>query len=126
MTSPNADTPTPNNWVGFGALLNDAAFNYAQFITTAAHALQNGVDPNQVVAYVRGEVDAPVRREVEQMLARSPWALNRVVALTKSRRRPGSLGDRLLSTYGELDPYAWGIQRTDDPEADLARLLDQV
>ncbi len=119
MNSPAAPKPgTPP----FGAIIEQARCTHAEQQRTAFHALQLGVNPDEILSYARGHVVDGF----ETVLARSPWAMARVVALTKSRRRPESLGSKLLASTGHTDPYVWGIRDTGDRDHDLAALLDQV
>jgi len=121
MTSPAANPPRPG---AFHTLVEDALLESAAIRNTASHALRNGVNPKEIVDYVNGQVSAIERSAIHEMLAREPWAMGRVVALVKARRNPASLGARIL--VGALIPAAYGIPTTEDPEADLAELLDQV
>ena len=125
MTSPatNEQPPRPGTLV-FHTLLEDAFKQLATVEKTAGHALRNGVSPKEIVDYVNGQVTDYERSATQEMLAREPWAMGRVVALVKARRNPASLGARIL--VGALIPAAYGIPTTEDPEADLAELLDQV
>lgn len=125
MTSPAAPNPTPGT-VGFHKLIEAATLELGDFRKTSGHALGIGVLPDQIIDYVRGQLDNGQQREVERLLARSPWALGRVTALVKARRDPGSLGARILATIGEVDPSVWRIPSSGDPDTDLARLLDQI
>ncbi len=90
--------------------------------STAYHALQMGVIPDEILSYVRG--NSP--DGFESVLGHSAWAMDRVVALTKAQRRPNSLGAKILDSVGHTDPYVWGIKDTGDVDRDLAALLDQV
>jgi hypothetical protein len=106
----------------FPALFREALVDLADYRLTAIHALQIGVDPDEIIDYARGL--RPLG--FENLLVQSPWAMGRVTALVKAARRPASLGNKLLSSRGRTDPYAWGIKETGDRDLDLATLLDQV
>lgn len=121
MTSPAANPPRPGNFVRF---LDEHLREAEVAKTTAAHALRIGVIPEEIIDYVRGQVAD--RRSTESMLARSPWAMSRVVALVKSRRNPHSLGARILASKGAIQPLAWGIRGVGDHDQDVAELLDRV
>jgi hypothetical protein len=90
--------------------------------STAYHALQMGVIPDEILSYARGNNPDGF----ESVLAHSAWAMDRVVALTKAQRRPESLGAKLLASVGHTDPYVWGIKDTGDRDFDLAALLNRV
>jgi hypothetical protein len=81
-----------------------------------------GVIPDEILSYARGNNP----EGFSTILGRSPWAVAKVVALTKAQRRPNSLGAKLLASVGRTDPYDWGIKDTGDRDRDLAALLDQV
>ena len=88
---------------------------------SAADALDNGVCPFRLLEYARGRVTD----DALQMVASSPWATARVVALVKSARNPLSIGSQILRAT-DTDPYAWGIENTGDEVMDLARLLEKL
>jgi hypothetical protein len=125
MLSPAAQPPQQGT-AQFHTLLEESAREGIALRNTAGHALLVGVNPEEILDYVRGQVSPANRVDVDQMLARSPWALGRVVALVKAKRDPASLGARILASHGQVDPRAWGIVGSGDHEADLAMLLDQV
>ena len=107
----------------FKALYTDAAVGNVALKKTAAHALTIGIRPNDLIRFVRGDLEGIARTEVQVSLDRSPWALGRVVALVKARRDASSLGSRVL-TSDSFDPYAWGILNTGDIDTDGCTLLD--
>ena len=119
MNSPAAPKPgTPR----FDSIIAQSGHILSAQRRTAYHALQSGVNPDEILTYARG-----LRPEsFETVFARCPWAMARVVALVKAKRRPASLGARLLAGVGRTDPYAWGIRDTGDRDRDLASLLNQV
>jgi len=119
MTSPAA-APQPRG--SFQIAIEEALSETRSIRTTAGHALKTGVIPDEIIDYVRGRPSA----DIEHMLARSPWAMGRVVVLVKAKRDPASLGARILASHGQVQPPHWGIQGSGDPDADLAYLLDQV
>jgi uncharacterized protein YciW len=124
MSSPA--TPPRSGAAAFTTLLDETVLMHARVKGTASHALAIALYPDQIIDYVRGVLTPSARANVMASLAHSAWGMSRVVALVKSRRDPASLGARLLVGEGSVDPYAWGIQDTGDPETDLATLLDKV
>jgi len=125
MNSPAA--PKPSLGVtAFHDLVDQALRESVGVRETAAHALLLGVVPDEIVAYVRRTLPHHAREEVTAQAARVPWVMGRIVALVKARRNPSSLGARILEGTGEVNPYAWGIEKTEDRDADVAELLDQV
>lgn len=119
MNSPAAPKPgTPP----FDTIVAQSGHVLYEQRRTAFHALQMGVDPEDILSYVRGHRPD----EFDAVLTHSPWALNKVAALVMAQRRPGSLGARILASTGHTDPYVWGIRDTGDRDRDLASLLDQV
>jgi len=125
MTSPAAQPPRRGT-ATFHTLIEESFRKETALRKTAGHALLTGVNPEEILDYVRGQVTPANRADVDQMLARSPWALGRVVALVKAKRDPASLGARILASHGAIQPRAWGIAGSGDHEADLAELLDRV
>jgi hypothetical protein len=117
---PTAPTPGPE----FAPSVDAAAVGLHVYKQTAHHALALGVRAADLVRYVSGDVTRDERKALQELLARSDWAMSRVVALTKARRNPNSLAARLLE--GEFNPYAWGVMRTEDPEMDAATLLERI
>ena len=124
MTSPAAQ-PAPT-FGAFQSTVEAAAVQLTALRLTASHALRNGVIPQEIVDFARGQLSPGQRQDAQAMLARSPWAMGRVVALVKARRDGASLGARILASTGPVDPVVWGISPTDDKDADLAKLLDVV
>ncbi|MHC4180279.1 MAG: hypothetical protein ACYSWU_22470 [Planctomycetota bacterium] len=120
MTSPAANPPVPNST--FGPILDQAMRNLAEYRQTAAHALDLGVDPREIIDYARGRQPAGI----VTYLTQCPWVMDRVVALVKAARKPGSLGAKILAGVGPTIPSHWGIRDTGNEDADLATLLDQV
>lgn len=119
MNSPAAPKPgTPR----FDTIVAHSQLHLRVQRHTAYHALQMGVNPDEILSYARGQVVIGF----DELLAKSPWAMTKVVALVKSKRQPASLGSKLLASVGRTDPYVWGIRDTGDRERDLAALLDQV
>ena len=117
--NPQDPLPAP---LDFAISVREAFVGYHTYKQTAEHALDIGVCPTDLVRYVRGVLTARERDEVQSLIARSPWAMDRVVALVKARRDPNNLGSRIL--IGE--PFAWDVQRTDDLDTDEASLLNTV
>lgn len=108
-----------------GAVTFDLAIQeLATYRLTAAHALQIGVIPDEILDYVRGAVTPAQRSDIQATLVRSPWAQDRVVALVKAKKDPSSLGARTLKNLSAA--FAWFGGRTGDRDQDLAHLLDQV
>ena len=120
MNSPAAPKPrsTP---AAFEQLLRESF----RVRDTPRHALLMGVNPEEIVRYVRGGLSPAERNELTTLLVRSDWAMNRVTALVKAARNPNSLGAQILRS-DHIDPYAWGIKMTEDREYDLTVLLDRV
>ena len=116
--------PPPATGPDFAARLNVAAVGYSIFKQTQFHALGIGVRPADLVRYVAGNLVVGEQGEIEALLVQAPWAMERVVALVKARRDPTSLGAQILA--GEFNPYAYGVQRTEDPEMDAATLLNLI
>lgn len=121
-----AVNPPQRGTAAFHALVDEAARHGAAHRETAVYALDMGVNPDQIVDYVRGVLSGPAREEMMNLLVSVPWAMGRVVALVKAKREPGSLGARILATEGEVDPAAFGIASTGDRGADMANLLDRA
>lgn len=119
MNSPAAPKPESP---AFDTIIGHAARLALVQRSTAYHALQMGVIPDEILSYVRG--NSP--DGFESVLDHSAWAMDRVVALVKAQRRPNSLGAKLLASVGRTDPYYWGIKDTGDVDRDLAVLLDLV
>lgn len=107
----------------FKAIYADATVGLMAYKQTAAHALTIGIRPNDLIRFVRGDLEGIARTEVQASLDRSPWALGRVVALVKARRNASSLGSRIVAS-DLFDPYAWGILNTGDIDTDGCTLLD--
>ena len=111
--------------VGFSELILEAFRDLPALRSTADYALKLGVVPESLLRYVRGGLEEYERQDVEHMLAQSPWAMGRVVALVKAKRDPASLGAKILSAT-HTDPYAWGMKNTGDLDLDMALLLEMV
>lgn len=119
MNSPAAPKPgTP----AFDTIVAQAQIHLHEQRHSAYYALQLGVNPDEILSYVRG--DSP--EGFDSVLASSPWTMGRVVALMKAMRRPNSLGSKLIASVGRTDPYIWGIKDTGDVDRDLAALIDLV
>ena len=121
MNSPKSPSPRTS----FDEVVLEALHTRADVQCSASYALKNGVDPRLLVSYARGTLSGLEREEAEAMLVQSPWALRRVVVLTKCRQNDRTIGYRILHA-DHTDPYFWGIRNTGDVEMDLARLLDLV
>ena len=117
--------PPARTGITFEAVYRDAFAGHAAFKKTAEHALAIGIRPTDLLRYVRRELEGYEHAEMHCSLVRSPWATDRVVALVKAARTPGSLGERLLSST-HTDPYVWGMKNTGDSDLDMAHLLEQV
>jgi len=118
------DPPVPGPAL-FSHFVDQAFVVRGELSRTAAYALQTGVNPRDLIHYVQGVCTDPERREVEHLLAQSPWALSRVVALVKAKRNPASLGAQVLKA-DSTNPYGWGIKQTGDPDMDIALLLESI
>lgn len=125
MTRPAHSPRSAGQLIQFHRLIEEAQVDLARARKTATHALQIGVSPVELIDLARGKLTDPDRRELLSLLARSPWALSRVVALVRSARNPRSLGARILAA-SNTDPYAWGMKDTGDYDMDLCRLLEQI
>ena len=121
MTGP-ATAPRSGNSARFASVVDKVFIDLDRHRSTAEHALQIGVDPQKLIRVARGQCCV----FTEDLIEQSPWALGRIIALVKAKRRFGSLGARILESVGPTDPSVWGIKETGDPQADLAALLDQV
>ena len=124
MTTHMPQEPRPDT-VGFTRLLDQALMSANQYRQTYHYALDIGIRPEELINYVRGRIGVHERRGFEHNLSRSPWALQRVVALVKAMRTPGSLGAQILAACN-TDPYAWGIKRMGDVDTDLCLLLERI
>jgi len=121
MNSPATGEQSPRpGTLAFHTMVETAFKQLATAKQTAGHALRNGVNPKEIIRYATGQLTAGQRTAIQEMLAISPWATGRVTALIMAKRDPNSLGARILR--GELDFYGDSA----DPDADLAKLLDQV
>lgn len=116
--------PPPRTGI-FATLLESALVGRQSLQAQARHALDMGVRPIDIVRYVQGSLEPDERAAFQESMVHSLWALRRVSALTKAHRSPNSLGSMILASP-ILRPYAWGVQRTGDPEMDAATLLDAV
>lgn len=124
MTSPVAPNNTSPS--SFPQVIEQALTTWTEARNTAHYAISTGVNPHDLIDYVRGTLSEGERADVQAMLATSPWAMGRVVALVKAKRRPESLGTKIMLTEGKIDPAAWGIPSSGDHEVDLAKLLDTL
>lgn len=125
MAGPAANPPRPGV-AAFHALVDEALRHAGAARETSDYALRLGVDPQQIIGYVRAELSVSAREEMMHTLSTVPWAMGRVVALVKARRDPTSLGSRLLATEGEISPADWDVPITGDRDADLVTLLNRV
>jgi len=112
--------------VGFSDLVDSAIQSRTALQNTAGFALSTGVDPQTLIDYARGRASPAVKSEAEMMVMSSPWAMSRVLALVRAARDPSSLGAGILRTVGNTNPYEWGMTRTEDPQMDLALLLERI
>jgi hypothetical protein len=117
--------PEPRFSVGFSERILETFRALPAYRSTAVHALNLGLRPESLLHYVRGALDERERQDIQHLLAYSPWASARVVALVKAKRDPASLGARILSAT-HTNPYDWGMKTTGDWDTDLCRLLEQV
>jgi hypothetical protein len=123
---PPAPMPPKSPRVGFAELIDQAIQARPAHQNTAEHALSVGVDPQMLVDYARGDRTPAVKSAGKVMVLDSPWAMRRVVALIRASRNPDTLAAGILRTSGRTNPYEWGISRTEDPDMDFARLLEQI
>jgi len=107
----------------FEAVLTNAIAGHTEYKRTASHALSIGVRPKDLVRYVRGNLEDHERAEVHGLIALSPWALGRVVALVKARRDETSLRYR-CATIPILNHYARPPGGWIDEDLEGAKLLD--
>ena len=84
MNSPAAPKPGTT----FDSIVAQAQLQLHEQQHTAFHALQMGVNPDEIIDYARGLSPSGF----ETVLTRSPWALRRVTALVRAARVSNSLG----------------------------------
>ena len=108
----------------FGSALNQSLTEIAAYTRSYHHALDIGVRPKELVSYVKGTLSAEERQKFQGLLARSPWAMNRVVALVKARRHEDWLGYR-VHTIQILNHYAREHHWVDE-ELEGCKLLDAL
>lgn len=79
---------------------------------TYMHAFDIGIRAPDLMRYVSGKLEEVERREFQGLLARSPWAMARVVALVKAKRQ--DTGPRVLF-----------YDSNEQSELEALKLLDQ-
>lgn len=82
-------TKRPQNTGGpasFVRLTDDAVRGLAEYRASATYAMDTGVDVVELCRYVAGVCTPTERLNIEQMLSHNPWAMSKVVALTKAAR----------------------------------------
>jgi hypothetical protein len=66
--------------------VDQALEEHVRYTKTYEHALDLGIQPREILAYATGAMDEGSRRQFVGTLARSPWAMSRVVAIVKAQR----------------------------------------
>lgn len=121
MTPKMKPAANPDGPTAFAHLI-DAAARAPQ---TPDQALRSGVDVYGVIRYAAGVVSVDERTVIEAQLARSPWAMDRVVALVKGARTLGSIATTILDTARSGD-WSGLLASGPDPEHHLALLLNTL
>ena len=81
------DPPTsPAMGYTFERVVETALTSHVQYKQTHLHAFDVGIRAPELLRYAFGKLDENERREFTELLARSPWAMQRVVAIVKAKR----------------------------------------
>jgi hypothetical protein len=83
--------PARRGAVSFTRVMDQALGELVRYKQTYTHAFDIGIRPKELISYAQGELEGHERRAFESLLAQSPWATSRVVAIVKARRT-GPLG----------------------------------
>lgn len=70
----------------FERVVETALTEHVRYKKSHLHAFDVGIRAPDLLRYAFGKMDDEERREFTQILARSPWALSRVIAIVKTKR----------------------------------------